>query len=32
MIKSAGKKFRESLKEQNPLQILGVINQREITP
>jgi len=26
MIKSAGKKFRESLKEQNPLQILGVIN------
>lgn len=25
-MKSAGKKFRESLKEQNPLQILGVIN------
>jgi len=26
MIQSAGKKFREALKEQNPLQILGVIN------
>ncbi len=26
MIKSAGKKFREALKEQSPLQILGVIN------
>ncbi len=26
MIKSAGKKFREALEEQNPLQILGVIN------
>ncbi len=26
MIQSAGKKFREALKEQSPLQILGVIN------
>ncbi len=26
MIESAGKKFREALKEQSPLQILGVIN------
>ena len=26
MIKSAGKKFREAIKEQNPLQIIGVIN------
>jgi len=26
MIKSAGKKFRETLKDQSPLQILGVIN------
>ncbi|WP_458701467.1 methylisocitrate lyase [Sulfurospirillum sp. 1307] len=26
MLKSAGKRFREALKEQTPLQILGVIN------
>jgi len=26
MIRSAGKKFREAIKEQNPLQIIGVIN------
>ncbi len=26
MIQSAGKKFREALKEQSPLQIIGVIN------